>query len=183
MRARPGDAANARATFAAMAPPPIPRRIAPLAWRGPAYIWTPLALLIALGGPFLALGAHGPMARASLIIGAFVYALALTTLALAWFLGRAPRSRREVALHVLSAGLVASVAAPFVLTMLLGGAARPGAEPYTLADTLALTPLALVIGLPILLLSALAFSLLALRRPPLEQSAAEDARFRVQPFR
>lgn len=166
-----------------MRPPPIPRRIAPLTWRSPAYVWTPLALAVAIGGPFAALGAAGDMAHAALIIGAFVYALALSTLGAAWVLGRAPRSRREVLLHVLGAGLVTSIAAPYAMTLLLAAPADQTAQTLALPAALSLTPLAIVLGLPALLLSGLAFALIALRRPPQEDRPSDDARFNMQPFR
>jgi hypothetical protein len=159
--------------------PPIPRRIPPLAWRKPAFIWTPLALAFAIGWPFLAFRESTGLANTMLITGAFVYAAALTTLGVAWAFGRAPRSRREVVLHVVIAGMAAALAAPYVLTRLLSVAAE-GDSAFTLPMALSVTPLAIVLGLPIALLSGLAFALVALERP----GARGDApRIEVQPFR
>lgn len=162
--------------------PTIPRRIAPLAWRKPAFLWTPLALALAIGWPYLAFREDGALANMALIAGAFVYALALTTLGVAWAFGRAPRSRREVVLHVVFAGAVAALGAPYAMTRLLGIAAEEG-KVFTLPMALGVTPLAIVLGLPVALLSGLVFAIVALRRPAISEADAEDARFEVQPFR
>jgi len=163
--------------------PPIPRRIAQLAWRKPAFVWTPLALALAIGAPYAAFGAAGPLAQTALVAGAFVYALALTTLGAAWAFGRAPRSRREVVLHVVAAGALCALALPYVLTRVMAGAAAQGGDAFSLPMALSVTPLALVLGLPIALLSGLGFALVALRRAPRDETREEDARFNVQPFR
>lgn len=163
--------------------PPIPRRIAPLAWRKPAFLWTPLALALAIGAPYLAFREDGALANMALIAGAFVYALALTTLGVAWAFGRAPRSRREVVLHVVFAGAVAALGAPYMMTRLLGMAAEEGGKVFSLPMALGVTPLAIVLGLPIALISGLAFAIVALKQPTISEANAEDARFEVQPFR
>jgi len=166
-----------------MRAPPIPQRIAPLAWRKPAFLWTPLALALAIGWPYLAFREDGALANMALIASAFVYALALTTLGVAWAFGRAPRSRREVVLHVVIAGAIAALGAPYALTRLLGATAEEGGAAFSLPMALGVTPLAIVLGLPIALISGLAFALVALRRPPMSEAHEEDARFAVQPFR
>jgi uncharacterized membrane protein len=146
-------------------------------------LWTPLALALAIGWPYLAFLYDGAMANMALIAGAFVYALALTTLGVAWAFGRAPRSRREVVLHVVAAGAIAALGAPYALTRLLGATAAAGAEAFSLPMALGVTPLAVVLGLPIALISGLVFALVALRRPSVSEADLEDARFEVQPFR
>ncbi len=161
---------------------PIPQRIAPLAWRRPAYVWTPLALAAAIGWPYLAFREDGALANMALIAGAFVYALALTSLGAAWAFGRAPRSRREVVLHVIGAGLIAALSAPYVLTRLLGATVDHGAGVFSMSMAMGVTPLAVVLGLPVALLSGLVFALIALRRPAADQAPAQDA-YDVQPFR
>ena len=161
---------------------PIPQRIAPLAWRKPAFVWTPLALAAAIGWPYLAFREDGALAHMALIAGAFVYAMALTSLGVAWAFGRAPRSRREVVLHVIAAGAIAALGAPYVLTRLLGAAAEGGADGFSMAMAMGVTPLAVVLGLPVALLSGLVFALIALRRPRAEAAEPRET-FDVQPFR
>ena len=48
---RPHDAALFGVRVRLMVPPPIPQRIPPLTWRQPAFLWTPLALAVAIGWP------------------------------------------------------------------------------------------------------------------------------------
>lgn len=148
---------------------PIPHRFPPLTWRRPAFVWTPLALVIAIGGPALALAGDGGMQQAALVMGSATFAIALATLGAAWYFDNAPRTRREVIGHVITAGVLVALAAPFVLTNLLGAVSRfendAQGQSFTLADAAAMVPLALLLGLPIALLSAAAFSLLALKKP------------------
>ena len=170
-----------------MARPPIPVRIPPLQWRKPALLWTPLALALALGGAYAGFGAQGALANAVLITGAFTFALALTTLGAAWYFGRAPRSHREVVLHVLAAGLAVALAAPVLLTQLLAAAAEQAAgQAFSLPMALSVTPLAIVLGLPVAMLAGIVFSLIALERPPakrrLTRAEREQARYAYQPF-
>lgn len=171
-----------------MAAPPIPQRIPPLMWRRPSWLWTPLALALALGLPAAVFMNDPALQRFALVAGALVFALALITLGASWALGRAPRTRRVVLLHVLGAGLAAALIAPFVLTALLAEVAdyeRPGAaQNFSFEMAAALTPLALALGLPIVLVSGIVFAFVALarQRPP----RLDDALFRphdVQPFR
>ena len=167
--------------------PPIPQRIPPLAWRRPAWLWTPLALALGVGWPALLFYQDGGPQRLALIAGAAVFAIALTTLGLAWVLGQAPKARRVVVLHVVIAGAVASLAAPFALGGVLAWVGEGHGPGFSLAMSLAMTPLALVLGLPIALVSGILFAWIALKR----QSSIEpgevldDAVFRndVQPFR
>ena len=104
-----------------------------------------------------------------LVAGASVFALALATLGASWALGRAPRARRIVVGHVVIAGALASLAAPFVLTQLLAIVAdyeHAGAgQRFTLPMSLALAPLALVLGLPVALASGIVFAWVALTAP------------------
>lgn len=167
-----------------MQSPPIPQRIPPLAWRKPALLWIPLALALAIGGAYALFSQDGSIARALLIAAALVYALALSTLSTAWALGRAPRSHREVVLHVLAAALIVALAAPYGLSALIGADAK-AAKDGAVDLALALAPLAVLLGLPVALFSGLIFSLMALTRPrgekPLELTE-DDARFAHQPF-
>jgi len=164
---------------------PIPQRIAPLTWRRPTFLCTPLALALAIGGPALVFYNEPGVSRLVLITGMAVFAMALVSLGAAWALGHAPRTRRVVVLHILGAGAVAALLAPFVLTELLGAVAnyeQSGAgEKFNLGMSLAMTPLALVLGLPIALLSGIVFAWIALTRGQAEDP--ERLRHDVQPFR
>lgn len=166
--------------------PPIPQRMPPLEWRKPAFIWTPIALALAIGWPAAAFANDIALQRLTLVAGAIVFALALLTLGASWALGRAPRTRRVVVLHVLFAGVLAAVAAPFVLTQLLAlvaDAERVGsAQNLSAAMSMAMTPLALVLGLPVALVSGTVFAWLALSRA--RQELPEDrVAHDVRPFR
>ena len=166
--------------------PPIPQRIPPLSWRQPTFLWTPLALALAIGWPAaLFYDDLGPqrLAIAALLI---IFALALITLGASWVLGRAPRTRRIVVLHVVIAGVVIALAAPFALTWALAAVAdyeRAGAaEHFTLAMSLATTPLVLMLGLPVILVSGIVFAWTALK-PGAARDERETYRHQVQPFR
>lgn len=169
-----------------MRSPPIPQRIPPLTWRQPAFLWTPFALALAIGWPVaLFYDDTGPqrVAIAALLI---IFALALVSLGASWALGRAPRSRRIVVLHVVSAGVITALLAPFVLTWALAAVANyeseGAAEHFTLAMSLATTPLVLMLGLPVILVSGILFAWTALKRG-IPKTDAEDYRHQVQPFR
>ncbi|WP_395645826.1 hypothetical protein [Terricaulis sp.] len=169
-------------------PAPIPHRFPPLAWRRPASVWTPLALVVAIGGPALALEGGG-MQQAALVAGAAMFAIALLTLGAAWYFDKAPRTRREVIVHVIAAGFIVALATPFALTQLLGAVSKyehdGAAQSFTLSDAATMVPLALLLGLPIALLSAVAFALLALQKPVQRDPGGDVAfnRHDVQPFR
>lgn len=164
--------------------PPIPQRIPPLRWRRPAFIWTPVALALAIGWPAaLFYDDAGPqrLAVATLFL---VFALALASLGASWLIRQPPKSRRIAVLHVVIAGFVAALIAPFVLTGLLAALARPVAgtdEPLALA--LATTPLVLMLGLPVVLVSGIVFAWVALERPsaPTDDDALHH--HDVQPFK
>lgn len=169
-----------------MRSPPIPQRIPPLTWRQPAFLWTPLALALAIGWPAaLFYDDIGPqrVAIAALLI---VFAIALVSLGASWALGRAPRTRRIVVLHVVTAGVVTAIAAPFVLTWILAAVthaeSESAAEHYSLAMSLATTPLVLMLGLPVILVSGIVFAWTALKRGAMRDDRA-DYRHDVQPFR
>lgn len=167
-----------------MREPPIPQRIPPLAWRSPSFIWTPIALAAALGWPSALFYDQPRLQQLALIAGAAVFALALVTLGASWALGRAPRTRRTVVLHVLAATAIAALAAPFVLTQMLPLA--PDSEALASPLSLAVTPMALVFGLPMALVSGLLFALIALERRRSDGELAEDGVLQpndVQPFR
>lgn len=166
-----------------MRAPPIPQRIPPLTWRGPSFIWTPTALAAAVGWPAALFFDQPRLQQLTLTAGAVVFALALITLGASWALGRAPRTRRAVVLHVLAATAIAALVAPLVLTQVLPLApASAVASPLSLA----VTPMALVFGLPMALISGLVFALIALERQKSDGELAEENILRpndVQPFR
>ena len=152
-----------------MSPPPIPERLAPLAWRKPALVWVPLALTISIGWPS-ALFLEAPnWQRIALMLGAATFTLALLSLGAAWGLGRAPKARRIVVLHVVIAGVVALLAAAVLVS-----------PSFELGSALAFTPLALLIGLPITLCSALIFAWIALTSQ--SKRAVDVAAHDLQPF-
>jgi hypothetical protein len=169
-----------------MRSPPIPQRIPPLTWRKPAFLWTPFALALAIGWPAaLFYDDIGPqrVAIAALLI---IFAIALVSLGASWALGRAPRTRRIVVLHVVTAGVITAIAAPFVLTWMLATVANAGtegaAEHFSLAMSLATTPLVLMLGLPVILVSGIVFAWTALKRSAL-RNERDEYRHDVQPFR
>lgn len=171
-----------------MARPTVPERIAPLTWRRPTFVWTPLALAAAIGWPLALFYQDGNPQRLALVAGAVVFAIALTTLGVSWFLGRPPKARRVVVLHVVLAMFIAALLAPFVLTQVLGAVAdykQDGAGHQFNADmSMAMTPLALVVGLPIGLVSGILFAWIALAQPRTDSSdVVDDFRSDVQPFR
>lgn len=169
-----------------MRSPPIPQRIPPLRWRQPAFLWTPLALALAIGWPAaLFWDDRGPL-RVTLVALLIIFALGLLSLGVSWMLGRAPRTRRIVVLHVVTAGVIATLAAPFALTRILAtlaeGETEDAAQHFTLAMSLATTPLVVMLGLPVVLVSGIVFAWLALKRGVTREDA-EDYRHQVQPFR
>lgn len=155
---------------------PIPQRFPALVWRRPAFVWTPLALVIAIGWPALLLTSDGGMQKMVLVTGAATFAVSLLSLGFAWFRDRAPRTHREVIGHVVGAGALVALAAPFALTELLGAvssAEHDGqGQSFTLAEPASMIPLALLLGLPIAFVSAMAFSLFALTKPAMRQDHA-----------
>lgn len=180
------DGALRGARVSPMRSPPIPQRIPPLKWRNPAFIWTPLALAAAIGAPAALFYDEPLLQRFVLVAGAAVFALALITLGAGWALGHAPRTRRTVVLHVLSAGALSAFAAPLAfveLLALIAGEARGG---FDVMMSMAMTPLALVLGLPVALISGIVFAFLALKREPAPRAGLDDSDARphdVQPFR
>jgi hypothetical protein len=164
---------------------PIPQRIAPLTWRRPAFLWTPLALALAIGWPAaLFYDDIGPQ-RLTIVALFAVFAMALTTLGVSWATGRAPKARRIVVLHVVIAGAIAALAAPFVLTWVLEAVADQDAasDRFGLSMSLAMTPLVLVLGLPVVLVSGIVFAWVALKRGDPIAPSAEELRHEFQPFR
>lgn len=147
---------------------PIPKRIPPLQWRRPAFVWTPLALALALGLPALAFNEESGLADLVLVAGALVFAVGFISLGIAWAIGKPPRTLREAMLHLIVPGVIAALAAPFVFESLVHFIATaqsdtplPQATVLPDAAALAIAPLALLLGLPIVLFAALAFSLVA----------------------
>jgi hypothetical protein len=169
-----------------MAAPAIPQRIPPLTWRKPVFIWTPLSLALAIGWPAALFYTDTGPQRLALIAGAAVFAVALITLGAMWAVGRAPRSRRIVVLHVVVAGAITMLSAPIVvgeiMTFVADSTERAGT--LTVGMSLAMIPLAIVVGLPITLVSGIVFAWVALARQR-PHELLDDGVFRedVQPFR
>lgn len=168
-----------------MATRPIPTRIPALKWRAPAFIWTPVALALAMGWPAALFYREPNLQRLVVIAGAGVFALALVSLGVAWATGRAPKMRREVVSHVVIAGVIAALLSPFVLTQVLSAVSNyehDGAgQTFTQGMALSMAPLAFVIGLPVSLVSGTLFAWVALAKPKIveDQIGFHD----VQPFR
>ncbi|MGE0741242.1 MAG: hypothetical protein AB7O98_07855 [Hyphomonadaceae bacterium] len=165
--------------------PPIPQRIPPLRWRGPAFLWTPLGIALAIAAPAGVFFDDPGLQRVLLAGGVVVFTIAMITLGVAWALGGAPKARRQVVAHIMTAGVLTSLAVPFLLPDLVATAGH-APERLSLAMTLMTTPLALVIGLPMSLLAALIFAWIALVQPDADsERLLEDDVFRrdVQPFR
>jgi len=125
--------------------------------------------------------------RVIVVVSACVFAFALVTLGVSWGLGAAPRTRRTVILHVLGAGVLASIAAPYVLTRLLGAVAgyqRAGAAiDVPVTASAAMAPLALMMGLPLALISGALFAWIALKRPRQDDLPDNIRSADIQPFR
>lgn len=161
---------------------PIPERIPQLVWRRPAFLWTPISLALAIGWPAaLFYQDQGPrrLALAALFV---VLALALLSLGASWILGHPPKARRTVVLHVVVAGAIAALAAPFVFSWAL--APLGAGEELSLAGSFAMTPLALVLCLPVALISGVMFAWIALTRPHRADDTFDEAKLRgeAQPF-
>jgi hypothetical protein len=156
---------------------PIPRRFAPLIWRRPALLWTPLALALAIGWPAGLFFLDGGLRQFALAVGAGVFTLALSTLGASWMLAAAPRARRVVVAHVVIAAALTALAAPFVLAATLS--VFPN---FTPAMALALAPLALMLALPTAFVSGVAFAWIALAAPRPTTPDPQQVRHEVQPF-
>ncbi len=148
-----------------------------------------MALAVAIGWPAALFYNDAGLQQLVVISGAAVFALALVTLGAGWMIRRPPKTRRTAVMHVIVAGAIACLAAPFVLTQLLSAVAdysHSGAS-FSLAMAMAMLPLAIVIGLPVALVSAIAFAWIALKRqPPPEPDEMIDAGLYhtdIQPFR
>lgn len=148
---------------------PIPRRIPPLEWRRPFLVWTPVAIVLAIGWPPLLLRGQPGLFELALIAGALTMALSVLSLGMAWALGRPPRSRRAVIRNILVSGAIVALTAPFVLFNLFSAVPTADGAPRQLGlDTgalYAMAPLALMLGVPIALFSAVVFSVVALVKP------------------
>jgi hypothetical protein len=143
---------------------PIPKRIPELAWRAPAGLWIPLALALAIGWPAALFQADPAAVWLALTFGAAVFAAALASLALRWLIRGPPKARRVIVRHVVVAAAIAALFAPLAL----------GAD-ASVANELAMLPLALLLGLPVALASGVVFAFVALTRAPLleERSQAQ----------
>lgn len=153
-----------------MADTPIPVRIPALEWRTPAILWIPIAMTLAVGWPALLFQSDPGLSRLALTSGACVFTLAMTSLALRWVVRGAPKARRVIVRHIVVAGAIVSVLAPFVLTTAMAAAANffnaGDSESLSFSAALSMAPLALVLGLPASLVSGVVFALVALKQPP-----------------
>lgn len=161
--------------------PHVPELIPPLKWRAPAVLWTPLALALAIGWPALLLSSDATMARGVGAAGVLTFVLGLSTLGLAWARGKPPRSHRDVLVHLVVAGALVSLTAPFAMVWLIETAAaqrNPGAENVSLplSASLSMIPLTLLVGLPTAFISALVFAVVALVKPPRNTPAQASER-------
>ncbi len=149
---------------------PIPERAPPLEWRRPAQLWTPLALVLALGWPAAALRGNGALPYFYLVAGAAGFALAFVSLAGASIMRRPPKTRRIVITHVIAGCAAALAAAPTVYLALLRriAALEDGAPDVGVGDGtgVALAPLALMLGLPAALFAGAVFSLVSFAKAP-----------------
>lgn len=166
---------------------PIPQRIAPLSWRKPAFLWTPAALFMAIAWPGVLFSSDPGLQRLAIIAGLVVFAVALITPGINWAVGRAPKERRVVVMHVVMAGALTAIAAPFLLTELLAVVAnyqhQGAGDNFSLSMALAMAPLALLLGLPISLVSGLIFAWVALHRGRIDDADLATFESDVQPFR
>ena len=159
----------------------VPELIPPLKWRGPAIIWTPLALALAIGWPALLLSSDGTMARGIGAAGVLTFILGLSTLGISWARGKPPHTHRDVLIHLVVSGALVSLAAPFVMVWLIEAAAaqrNPGADEVSLplSASLSMIPLTLLVGLPTAFISALLFAVVALVKPPRAKPAQASER-------
>jgi hypothetical protein len=120
-------------------------------------LWTPLALVLALGLPYALFFFDRALLTTALtaLISAFV--LALAWMGLGWARGRPPKARRLVVEMVVTSGLVVAFAAPLVQALWF--ALRP-------EDAWPLVLFELMLGLPLALVSGIVFAWTALSRPP-----------------
>jgi hypothetical protein len=154
--------------------PPIPQRLPTLAWRAPVAVTIPFGLAIAIGWP-LALFLDAPQSgRLALVCAGLTMTLGLSSIWLRWLIRGAPMARRVIVRHIVVSGALVSVAAPALLGALFGGARDLGAS-------IALAPLMLLVGLPIALVSGIAFALIALIHPRRIEEA-DFPRADPQPF-
>lgn len=143
---------------------PIPQRIAPLTWRKPAFVLTPLALAAAIGWPSAMFWQQPALLRLTIVCGTIVFAVALASLGASWALGKPPRTRLDAVLHVVCAGALVALLAPLALSDSIAAIAGAGDSNPSLAVGLAMAPLALIVGLPAALVSGVLFAWLALTR-------------------
>jgi hypothetical protein len=137
--------------------PPIPERIPPLTWREPAFFWTPLALALALAAPIGLFFFDRSLIMAALIALIAAFVLALAWLGLKWARGRPPKARRLVVEAVVTSALVIAIIGPFV---------QFATYALRLEHAWPLVLFALMLGLPLALISGTLFAWTALDRPP-----------------
>jgi len=145
-------------------------------------IWTPVALALALGWPVLALHDDTGWPEIVSITAALAFAIGFVSMGCAWAIGRPPRSLRDAVLHLLWPCIFAALAAPFVYRTLIVSIAiaQSGTmrAPIPLQFAAAAEPVALLVGLPIALVSALTFCAVALVKPSREEWAGAPAQAR-----
>lgn len=130
-----------------------------------------MALASAVAWPAGVLVAEQSLRRISMLALGVTLVIALLSLGGSWLVGKPPRSRRNVVLHVVIAGAIVALAAPFLAASLFTTATG-----FSAALTLA--PLALLLGLPMALVSGVLFAWIALTPATTHARDARD----VQPF-
>ncbi|UPT63960.1 MAG: hypothetical protein M0D54_05295 [Hyphomonadaceae bacterium JAD_PAG50586_4] len=161
--------------------PPIPQRIPALTWRKPAFLWTPIALALAISWP-LALFYGNPGSQRLAVTALFaVFGLSLMTLGVRWAMGKAPKMRSIVVSHIVLVSLLVALLSPLALSGLLG--TQSAGEQVTFSMSLSILPLILLIGLPIALVSGVLFAWTALTRPKSKDDLIVTFQGDVQPFR
>jgi hypothetical protein len=142
-----------------------------LTWRRPIWLWGLTTFGLGAGWPLLFLNRESGLAQlAAVLVGAALLA-AFCALAIAYRVGRPPRSRGQVIVYVLAATAVWALAAPFAYAA-LAEAPAGGQEPvarFEIANikpamAWAIAPLALAVGAPTALAAALVFSTLCFRK-------------------
>ncbi|MDX2236755.1 MAG: hypothetical protein NW203_04245 [Hyphomonadaceae bacterium] len=149
-------------------------RLPPLAWRKPAFAWTPAALIIGIGWPYLVLRNEGGVALMAAFGAAGVGLGGVLVLLAAARAGRPPRTRRTALSPFILLGLAAGFVLPLLFAILLAilNAIERNQSEVALKNAglgvdmvLALWPLGIMIGLPYALFVGLSVVLIALRAP------------------
>lgn len=153
--------------------PAIPKRIQPLRWRRPAFVWVPIAVVLGLSWPAVLISGQAGLALMCLLAGAIGMAASLLALGFAWVIGRPPRTRNTVIRNVAWTAAIIAAASPFLLMPMLPSAVGGGR--LSPAAPLAMAPLALMLGLFMGLFAGAVFSVVALVKPPRAAAGAPAA--------